>query len=295
MSSTEIINTFGRCREVVCAESAKVEPRVARNARREVIALYPIATLPNLSKTSESGVLLLWSILEIMNLRHLIACILLASSAFAQPAVFSSRKAQSDVAPTADPGSRFWRDAPGITVTTDYAGKPVPNNRMEARSRWTPTHLYILFICHFDELNLKPNPTTLEETNQLWNWDVAEAFLGSDFNDIARYKEFEVSPQGEWVDLDIDRSPQKRAAGIAWNSGFETKARIDRAKKVWYGEMKIPFDKLGIGSPAAGTKFRAGIYRCAGREPARELISWQATGARSFHVPERFGILALHD
>ena len=92
--------------------------------------------------------------------------------------------------PAADPDSGFWRDVPGIVITTDYAGKPVPNNRMEARSRWTSRNLYILFICDFDELTLKPNPTSTEETNKLWEWDVAEAFLGSDFNDIWRYKEF---------------------------------------------------------------------------------------------------------
>jgi hypothetical protein len=230
-----------------------------------------------------------------MNLRHLIACTLFALSAFAEPAVFESKKAPSDVAPTADPESHFWRNVRGIVVTTDYAGKPVPNNQMEVRSRWTPGNLYILYICNFDELTLKPNPTTAEETNKLWEWDVAEAFIGVDVDDIKRYMEFEVSPQTEWVDLDIDRSPQKRGAGIAWNSGFEVKARIDRAKKVWYAEMKIPFDKLGVGSPTDKTKLRAGIYRCAGREPARKLISWQTTGARSFHVPERFGILALKD
>jgi hypothetical protein len=65
-------------------------------------------------------------------------------------------------------------------------------------------------------------------------------------------------------------------------------AELMSGPQVWYGEMKIPFDKLGVGSPANNTKLRAGIYRCAGREPGRKLISWQITGARSFHVPERF-------
>jgi len=230
-----------------------------------------------------------------MNPMHLVVSILLASYAFAATPDFVSKKASADVSLTADPDSRFWRDVSGIVVTTDVAGKPVPNNRMEARSRWTSDNLYILFLCDFDELTLKPNPVTAEETNKLWDWDVAEAFLGVDFDDIARYKEFEVSPQGEWVDLDIDRSPRKRGGGIAWNSGFEVKARIDRTKKVWYGEMKIPFGKLGVASPATGARLRTGIYRCAGREPDRKLISWQITGARSFHVPEHFGILTLRD
>jgi len=31
-----------------------------------------------------------------------------------------------------------------------------------------------------------------------------KCFIGSDFKDIKRYKEFEVSPHNEWIDLDID-------------------------------------------------------------------------------------------
>jgi hypothetical protein len=82
---------------------------------------------------------------------------------------------------------------------------------------------------------------------------------------------------------------------LAWNSSFEVKARIDRTKKIWYGEMKIPFQTLGVDSPVRGTRLRVGMFRCAGREPTRKLISWQITGMRSFHVPERFGILELTD
>jgi hypothetical protein len=230
-----------------------------------------------------------------MNLRNLISAVLLITPLCGEPAVFYSRKAGSDVPLTADPQSSFWRSAPQLVIETNYAGLPVANHRTEVRSRWTENNLYLLYVSHYEELHLKPNPSITQETNQLWNWDVAEAFLGSDFSDIARYKEFQVSPQGEWVDLDIDRSPQKRGAGVAWDSGFEVKARIDPARKIWYGAMKIPFQALGVSSPAAGTRLRAGLYRIAGKEPARKLISWQTTGARSFHVPERFGILQLRD
>lgn len=59
-------------------------------------------------------------------------------------------------------------------------------------------------MCPYEELNLKPNPDTSTETNELWNLDMAEAFIGADFNDIRRYKEFEIFPQGEWIDLTID-------------------------------------------------------------------------------------------
>lgn len=225
--------------------------------------------------------------------KPLLIAALLPAALFGQTATLSSKRAPADAALTANPESAFWRGVQGIVIETDFSGNPVAGHRTEVRSRWTPGNLYLLYSCKYDELNLKPDPSTAKETNQLWNWDVAEAFLGSDFHDIARYKEFQVSPQGEWVDLDIDRSRQKRGGGVAWNSGFEVKARIDPANKVWYGEMKIPFESIGIAAPEPGREIRAGLFRIAGAAPARKYVSWQTTDGKSFHVPERFAILRL--
>jgi hypothetical protein len=127
----------------------------------------------------------------------------------------------------------------------------------------------------------------------LWNWDVAEAFIGSDFENIKKYKEFQVSPQGEWVDLDIDRGAGAKQIGEAWNSGFEVKARIDADKKTWYGEMKIPFAAIDARKPEAGNDLRIGLYRIEGPTPNRVHISWRATDGKTFHMPEQFGILRL--
>jgi hypothetical protein len=44
-----------------------------------------------------------------------------------------------------------------------------------------------------------------------------------------------------------------------------------------------------------GADIRAGFFRCAHAEPNRKYISWQATGGKSFHVPERFGTLRLSE
>jgi hypothetical protein len=225
--------------------------------------------------------------------KTLLTATLLAETLAGQTATLASRKAPADTALTANPDSEFWRGIGGIVIETDFSGNPAPGHRTEVRSRWTQENLYLLYSCKYDELNLKPNPSTEKETNQLWNWDVAEAFLGSDFQDIARYKEFQVSPQGEWVDLDIDRSRQKRGGGVTWNSGFEVKARIDAANKVWYGEMKIPFESIGVAAPVVGREIRAGLFRIAGAAPARKYISWQTTDGKTFHAPDRFAILRL--
>jgi hypothetical protein len=155
-----------------------------------------------------------------------------APLAFAE-ATMNSLLAATDVAPDTNPTSEFWRNAPHVLARLDAGGKPVGRYATEVRSRWTPDNLYFLFICPYQELYLKPNPATTVETNGLWNWDVAEVFLGSDFKDIRRYKEFEVSPQGEWIDLDIDLHKPYHEEGWVWNSGFQVAARIDRAEKIW--------------------------------------------------------------
>lgn len=223
----------------------------------------------------------------------LIAALLMGSAApRAQPGVVVSVEMASDVAPTASPSAAHWTGVPAVTLDQDYLGVRIEGRPTEVRSRWTRTHLYLLYTCPYDTLHLKPLPDVSVETPRLWNWDVAEAFIGSDAVNIARYKEFQVSPQGEWVDLDIDRADAAGQQGMIWNSGFDVKARVDEAARVWYGEMKIPFAAIDPRAPARGRTLRVGLYRIAGSDP-RTFYAWQPTGQRNFHVPEAFGTLRL--
>jgi hypothetical protein len=224
-----------------------------------------------------------------------LAIVLLSSvtAMAADPAVFESVQATQDVALSLDPTSGFWRGGSPIYMEKDSFGKPVPGYRTEVRTRWTKNNLYFLFICPYEQLHLKPEPKIDQETNELWNWDVAEAFIGSDFAQIKRYKEFEISPQGEWVDLDIDLEKPHHEDGWKWNSGFELKARIDEKEHVWYGAMKIPFSAIDSRPPAPGNTLRLNLFRSQGPPSNLHEITWQAPMSESFHVPERFGLLKL--
>jgi len=204
-----------------------------------------------------------------------------------------SRRAPRDVPAETDANSEFWRGAPAIFAANDGRGNPVPGHKTEIRSRWTPQNLYFLFVCPYDSLNLKPEPKTTEETNELWKWDVAEVFIGSDFQNIRRYKEFEISPRAEWVDLDINLDAPRHEDGWTWNSGFQAAARIDEAAKIWYGCMRIPYALVDSRPAAAGNTFRVNFYRSQGARPNHRSIAWQPTGQGSFHVPEAFGTLRL--
>jgi hypothetical protein len=204
-----------------------------------------------------------------------------------------SKKAARDVSADTNPNSDFWRGVPPVFAERNTSGEPLPAYRTEVRSRWTGGNLYILFISPYEELYLKPDPKTDVETNRLWEWDVAEAFIGSDFQHIRRYKEFEISPQAEWVDLDIDLDSPRHEDGWKWNSGFQAAARIDRATKTWYGFMRIPYASLDARPAAAGNTLRINFFRCQGPGPDRKLIVWQPTHRRTFHVPEAFGTIKL--
>jgi hypothetical protein len=203
-----------------------------------------------------------------------------------------SYRAKSDFALSADPHAAAWKNIPGVFADKGRHGEIIAHHRTEIRSRWTPKNLYLLFICPYEELNLKPNPRTATETDALWEWDVAEVFIGTDSDDIKHYTEFQVSPQGEWVDLEIDRKPNPKH-DVAWNSGFEVKARIDRDKKVWFGEMRIPLAKIDRREPKDGREMRVNFYRIQGPGPNRKLINWQPVNNDSFHTPEAFGRLRL--
>lgn len=206
------------------------------------------------------------------------------------PQAFSSYSA-SDYPLDTDLSTAFWRGAPVIILARNNFGDPIPGPATEVRSRWSRNYLYLLFSCPYDTLHLNPSPQTLHETNKLWEWDVAEVFIGSDFCNIHRYKEFEVSPQAEFVDLDVDLDNLHHEDGWLWSSGFEVAARIDAAQRVWYGSMRIPFAAVDSRPVCAGDALLVNFFRS--HNHGRTLIAWQPTMQSTFHVPEAFGTLVM--
>jgi len=207
--------------------------------------------------------------------------------------VFQSVYAAEDIALNCDLQSIFWKETHCAELQFDAHGRMYDQHFTQARSRWTRTNLYVLFICPYGELYLDPQPGTDRKTFGLWDWDVAELFIGCDFQNIRRYKEFEVSPQGEWIDLDVNLDLPDHTVGWQWNSGCEVAAWIDQTECVWYGAMRIPFAALDPQTATAGRIFRANLCRSQGPPQRRQLIAWRAPMKETFHVPENFGYLEL--
>src|SRR5690348_11442942 len=97
-----------------------------------------------------------------------------------------------------------WARAHPISFCHDWQGKnPDPLRETEVRILWSPEKLYLRFQCRYRELYVFEDSDPNRRRDYLWDRDVAEAFLQPDPSHERNYKEFEVSPNGMWVDLDI--------------------------------------------------------------------------------------------
>jgi len=173
-------------------------------------------------------------------------------------------------------------------------GEPVPDYRSEVRSRWTDQAIYFLFQGPYGELNLLGNPATTVETFKLWLNDVFEVYLGADHEHINLYREYQMSPQGEFLDLNVNSATQPIGAwgDWEWYSGMKVKARIDATRHVWYGEMMIPIASFDERPPQTGNEMRCNLYYMQGSRP-RHVVQWRPVMNPNFHTPERFGVLRL--
>ena len=181
-----------------------------------------------------------------------------------------------------------WENARPVAFCTDWQGKnPDPGQETAVRVLWTPRTLYLRFECRYRELYLFSDAEPNGRRDHLWDRDVTEAFLQPDPSRVRFYKEFEVSPNGMWIDLDI--SPN----GLAdLKSGLQRSVFLDEKSHVWAAELAIPIKALTTNFDPKAV-WRANFYRIEGTKEPRTYLAWQptATPQPDFHVPSAFGKL----
>jgi len=193
-----------------------------------------------------------------------------------------------DLALDAAHPAAHWRSAEPVCFSADWQGKNAdPNLETEVRILWSPEMLYLRFACCYRDLFVFEGSDPNGRRDHLWDRDVAEAFLQPPPAVGKNYKEFEVAPNGMWIDLDI--FPE----GLAdLKSGLTRSVYVDATKKIWIAELAIPMKSLSAHFDAA-QPWRANFYRVEGKAEPRKYMAWQATHTPepNFHVPERFGNL----
>lgn len=206
--------------------------------------------------------------------------------------VFTIRHVEGNAELTDNPNADVWKQAASQEMYKD-CNRAVEHRDLttQIRAFWTDTSLYLLFRCPYHGLNLFLPPNHDVPRAGLWDRDVVETFIGYDWTDIHHYREFEIAPTGDWIDLAIDLNHHRFDS--SWRSGWRTVAHIDEANKIWYAAAEIPLSSISPGPVHDGTKWRIDFYRIdgTGPDPQRNFLCWRPTCHHSNHVPERFGTL----
>jgi alpha-galactosidase len=181
-----------------------------------------------------------------------------------------------------------WQRATPATFCTDWQGSNAdPARQTEVRVLWTSKTLYLRFECRYRELFVFDDSDPSGRRDHLWDRDVAEAFLQPDPSRTRYYREFEIAPNGMWIDLDIF------PGGLSdLRSGLVRSVWRDGAKRTWSAELAIPMKSLTESFDPAAI-WRVNFYRVEGSREPRFYSAWRATGTpqANFHVPEAFGKL----
>lgn len=193
-----------------------------------------------------------------------------------------------EIALNAQHSAAEWQNASPISFSADWQGKNSdPARETQVRILWSKQTLYLRFECRYRELFLFQDSDPNGHRDHLWDRDVAEAFLQPDPSRERFYKEFEVSPNGMWIDLDIFPGGMSDL-----KSGLRRSVVLDDKAHTWAAELAIPISALTKRFDPS-VIWRANFYRVEGPKEPRAYLAWQPTHTENpnFHVPSAFGRL----
>lgn len=205
-----------------------------------------------------------------------------------------SKRSPVDFLPDGNLSKPSWKLANSVQFDSDSSGKSHhPELSTRIASLWTETYIYFAFWALYDSLNVYEGEDPKAERWQLWDRDVVEVFLNPQAERVNHYYEFEVAPNNEWIDLEIDKT-KNPFNDASWNSGFDHAVHIDTKYHLWTAEMRIPISSMNVTSINPHTQWRANFFRAAGKggDDHRKFLAWSIIPeGKTFHVPARFGIV----
>ena len=246
-----------------------------------------------------------WAILLIAPLMALVfACLLKAGGGaqnvpekkqYIRKVSMTSKSLAADFVPDGNLTKSVWKDAVRVTLGDRMSHKPLAGSETQVASLWTPHYIYLAYWCRYQSLNIYAGEDPAKERWELWNRDVVEAFINPQPERFLHYYEFEVAPNNQWIDLEIDLSKNPMNAA-SWDSHFEHAAKVDASHKAWTVELRIPVSSMNAHNIKAGDEWRINLYRCdgPGDDSQRRFLSWSPLPAGdngSFHQPATFGII----
>lgn len=216
------------------------------------------------------------------------------TSRYTSDALIHSKHSARDFVPDGDLTKKEWKDAEWVQFNHDMSGtKHFPESETAVAALWTDTYVYFAFRAKYTTLNIYEGEDIAEERWELWDRDVVEVFVNPEPQRVNHYYEFEVSPNNQWIDLEIDKDKDP-FNDAAWDSGYEHATRIDEPAHVWTCEIRVPLRSMNVTTLTPGAAWRINFYRAdgPGDDSQRRFMSWSTIPeGRTFHVPTRFGII----
>ncbi len=170
----------------------------------------------------------------------------------------------------------------------NYDGNPCdPDIATYVSAVWNEDY----FFCRFDGLyksirTAEDSEKKTEKTMRLWEKsDVFEMFISPEKNRV--YREFQVGPDGKFLDIAIDSSNENRISDFNWNSKM---TNITEAKNnLWQSTMKIPWSAFKNSPPVNNEEWTVNFYRISEHYGQMKYLSWAPVFKIAFHQPELFG------
>ncbi|EAS35182.3 uncharacterized protein CIMG_00536 [Coccidioides immitis RS] len=216
------------------------------------------------------------------------------------------------VSVSASPGSERTQRRPSLAVprcprkATASFDKSVPEMKAFPNTQvdlcWEPTAFQFTFKA-FDETNFYFDPK--HRTNDdIWKYEVMEAFIYHGTNDPQTYFEFEVSPNNVTYQSFVYNPSKVRKEGAPFDhffvsdpaaDGFTSITTLDRKAQTWVSEVKIPLALFNVDRPRL-SRWRMNFFRTVtspATYPNQELGAWNSPDVASFHVTPFFGDVIL--
>lgn len=153
----------------------------------------------------------------------------------------------------------------------------------------------------FEEEHFYFNPD--QGTNDdLWEYNVMEAFIYRGNNDPQTYLEYQINPNNVTYQAFVYNPSKVRAEGAAFDhffvndiekDGFSASTELNRKKGTWVSESTIPLGLFNVDKPR-GTTWRMNFFRTITSPemfPDQLLGAWKTPDAPNFHKTPFFGKL----
>ncbi|QKX64700.1 uncharacterized protein TRUGW13939_11876 [Talaromyces rugulosus] len=174
----------------------------------------------------------------------------------------------------------------------------------------TPFPMTTVSVC-YDDTSIQLGFKALNETNwyfnasqstndDIWEYEVMEAFLYHGENDPTTYIEYEISPANVTYQAVVFNPTKVRADGAPFDhffvtdpytDGFTASTTTNKNTSTWESNVKIPLALFDV-DEVKGSKWRMNFFRTITSPsiyPNQTLGAWSPPDQASFHMSPFFG------